>query len=378
MVNVGIIGCSKRIDHLLKKMDYRVNIAAVCDLESNIMHDFRIRYNSDAKEYADYRQLITDPGIDWVMVGSWNAAHAEQAIAAMEAGKHIFLEKPVATKFSDCLKLRQIAQKNNVKVLVGFSLRFAPHYRKIKQLLNSGAIGDVISFEFNETLDFNHGGHIMCCWRRKREFTGSHILEKCCHDIDQAGWMIGARAARVASFGGLDFFKKENETHMTRLKKSNEGLVPYCAWPTAIGKNPFTIEKNIIDNQVAIIEYENGVRATFHTNLNAGIPERRMYINGTEGCIRGEFCSGKLELCRIGFDEEIQDMSETHSLEDHGGADPQVVNHLVKMMYDNAPTLSSLDAGIEAATTCFALDESMQTGQVIDMNTYWSQFDTLV
>jgi predicted dehydrogenase len=164
---------------------------------------------------------------------------------------------------------------------------------------------------------------------------------------------------------------------MTRLDKNQNGSVPYCAWPTAIGNNPFTSDKDIIDNQVAIIEFENGVRATFHTNLNAGIPERRMYILGTEGCIRGEFYTGKLELRRIGFEEEIQCISDNISPEEHGGADSLVMDYLLKMMYKNAPTLSPIKAGIEAAATCFALDKAMLTKQVVEMTEYWKKLDRI-
>jgi len=81
---------------------------------------------------------------------------------------------------------------------IGLTLRYSPHYRKIKQLLESGAVGDIISMEFNETLDFNHGGYIMGNWRRLREYAGTHLLEKCCHDIDLVNWMVGSRARHVS------------------------------------------------------------------------------------------------------------------------------------------------------------------------------------
>ena len=94
---------------------------------------------------------------------------------------------------------------------MGFNLRRSPHYRKLKALLNDGVIGDVVSMDFNETLDFNLGGYIFGDWRRLRENSGPFLLEKCCHDIDLANWMLDSQATRVASFGGLNFFVPENE-----------------------------------------------------------------------------------------------------------------------------------------------------------------------
>jgi predicted dehydrogenase len=258
--------------------------------------------------------------------------------------------------------------------MIGFSLRYTWQYRKIKELIENGAIGKIVSFEFNETLNFNHGGHIMCCWRRKREFTGCHILEKCCHDMDLANWMVGSRVKKVASFGGLDFFKPENQSKLDELSPDENGHKAYCSWPTAHGKNPFTSDKDIIDNQICIIEYENGTRATFHTNLNAGIPERRMYILGTKGAIRADMALGKIELRKIGFDEESQIFEGEHK-GGHGGGDSILVDYWSKMMHENAPSLTDIETGIESAVACFAMDEAMLKNRIINLSEYWAELD---
>ena len=130
-------------------------------------------------------------------------------------------------------------------------------------------------------------------------------------------------------------------------------------------------KKDIIDNQIAIIEYENSCRGTFHTNLNAGIPERRLYILGEHGAIRADILNGEIEVKKIGFETESSVIKMEKSGIHYGG-DQVLVNHWEKMIYENAPSLTDLSTGAEAALTCFALDDAMLSSQVIDMDNYWS------
>jgi predicted dehydrogenase len=374
---IGVIGCSKRIKMLLSRLlgrDESVEIRGLRDPDTDRIKQFKEELAPNARVYETDAEIAGADDIDWIAVGSWNSLHAEQAITAFEAGKHVFCEKPLATNFGDCLAIKKAYEKSKSKLMIGFTLRYTWQYRKIRELIENGEIGTIISFEFNETLDFNHGGHIMSCWRRKREITGCHILEKCCHDLDLANWMVGSRVKRVGSFGGLDFFKPENQHRMDELPPDEEGHRAYCAWPSAQGGNPFTTDKDIVDNQVCIMEYENSVRATFHTNLNAGIPERRMYILGTTGAIRADLCEGEIELRKIGFNEKSQVFSGEHK-GGHGGGDSVLVNYWSKMIHEDVPALTDLETGIESAVVSFAIDEARRKGRIVDLSKYWSRLD---
>ena len=321
----------------------------------------------EPKIYDDYRKLIESPDIDWVLIASPNNFHKEQAVAALEAGKHVFCQKPMATSFEDCIAIQAANKKSGKFFNLGYTLRYSPHYRKIKHLLEDGAVGKIISMEFNQTLEFNHGGFIMGDWRRLRANSGPFLLEKCSHDIDLVNWMIGSLPKRVASFGGLNFFVPENEYRMERIGKNKEGQTAYRTW---LGENPFTSDKDVIDNQIVLLEYENGVRATFHMNANAGIPERRMYILGSEGTIRADVLVGSIETKRIGFDTSTVDES-TGGSGGHGGGDDFLVSELAESMLNNVPpTVGSFD-GLTSAATCFAIDMAMITGQVVDCTPFW-------
>ncbi len=377
-INIGVIGCGGMGMHLvniLLAIDKRLQVCAIYDPDERSIKKALEQIKPAPKVYDDYHELVSEPEVDWVMIASWNCCHKEQTVAAFEAGKHVFCQKPLATNLKDCKAMYDAWKKSGKMFNIGFTLRYSPHYRKIKQLLQEGIVGDIVSMEFNETLDFNHGGYIMGDWRRQRKYAGTHLLEKCCHDIDLTNWMMESRAKRVASFGGLDFFKPENEKHVERIGKNKDGESAYNTWPNKLVKvNPFTSDKNIVDNQVAIIDFESGARATFHTNCNAGIPERRMYILGTEGAIRADVLTGTIQTRRIGFDTQLEDVS-TEASGGHGGGDDVLAAELAESMLNGVEPAVSLKEGLEASVTCFAIDDALDTGKVVDLKSYWAYID---
>lgn len=375
MVGVGIIGCGKRASGIAKRVidiSDQTKVVAVCDPNERSVKDCREHLNVDFSVYDDYNELLRDEAVKWVIIGSWNSLHREHAVAALEAGKDVFCEKPLATTLEDCVAIRDAWRKSGRAFIIGFTLRYSAHYEKIKELIDAGEIGYLISMEFNETLDFNHGGYIMSDWRRLTANAGTHLLEKCCHDVDLVNWIVGSDAARVASFGGVNFFKPENEGFIKKLGKNEAGRDAYRTWGSYVDENPFTSDKDVIDNQVAIIEYANGVRSTFHTNCNAGIRERRMYICGSEGAIRSDVITGEIELRKIGFDTEIQRV-DTGAKGGHGGGDNYLAERLVDSMLNGAPPVTTVEDGLKSAITCFGIDQAMESGTVIDMKTLWEK-----
>lgn len=374
-VGVGMIGCGgmgrSLTDKLLKKSD-AIELRAICDPDKRSVKKTLETFSSDAKVYSDYRDLVRDANVDWVMIASWNCYHREHTIAAFKAGKDVFCQKPLATNLADCVAMKKAQERSGRQFNIGFTLRYSPHYRKIRELVSSGKIGDIISLEFNETLDFNHGGYIMGDWRRRREYAGTHLLEKCCHDIDLVNWMVGTKAARVASFGGLNFFVPENKKYIRRIGKDSAGRQAYRTWPGLIKQNPFTSDKDIVDNQVAIIEFENNVRASFHANCNTAIPERRMYICGTEGTIQSNVLSGELSFKRIGFDT-VKEQIDTKVSGGHGGGDDVLAQELKESMLEGRMPSSTLEDGLKSAITCFAIDKAMDSGRIVDVAPFWKK-----
>lgn len=377
-IGIGMIGCGnmgRAVAHEVAQQSDAVSIRAIFDPDAAAVTATRTLFGDEFAVADSTEALVNRDDVDWVMIASWNCFHAEQTIAAFAAGKHVFCQKPLATTLEDCLAMRDAWRRSGQQFVIGFNLRYAPHYRKVRELLDAGVIGDLVSFEFNETLDFNHGGFIMGDWRRNTRHAGSHLLEKCCHDIDIANWMTGSRASRVASFGGLDFFTADNASALERVGKTRSGRQGYQTWRDGATLNPFTVDKDILDNQVIVIEYENGARATLHLNSNTALPERRLYLCGTEGTLRADLYTGTIEYRRIGFGTETVRVDSGAS-DLHGGSDVVLAQELIATMQAGDAPSTTLDDGLDAALTCFAIDEAQASGQVVRLDEYWAKVDS--
>lgn len=380
-IQIGVIGYGMRlqvvIDALRAATD-QVEFTAVFDPSPDAAAAFREHLNSSAKVCRSAEELVKCD-IDWVMIGSWNCMHAEHSVAALEAGRHVFCEKPLALTLEDCLRMREAWRRSGRMFSLGFTLRYSPHYRKIREVVDSGRLGQILSFEFNETLDFNLGGYIHGNWRRKTEWAGSHLLEKCCHDLDLANWMVGSRPARVASFGGCDFFKADNAGEVRRLGHDKQGREAFKVTQQSAPRpipgatdSPFTDDKDIMDNQVVIFEYESGARASFHTNCMSAIPERRMVLCGTRGALRADVLTGDIEVRDLGFDTAIERF-DTGAAGCHGGGDGVLGCLLAESMLEGKVPLAGLEEGLQAAFVAFAADEALRTGQVVQLAPLWKQ-----
>ena len=319
-----------------------------------------------AVSHDSMEQMLSRSVAEWVAIGSPNSEHAGHVVAALDAGRHVFCEKPLATTPADCIRIRDAAARRPDRIFFfGLVLRYSPFYRRVRELLESGAIGKIISFEFNETLAFFHGGYIHGNWRRHRSVAGTHMLEKCCHDLDIANWLTGSVPRRAASFGGLAFFTPANQFMEDRLGVDDEGRPAYRVWPDPHGISPFNDDKDIVDHQVAILEYRNGIKATFHTNCHAGLPERRVYICGTDGSIRGDVLTAEIELRKVGFNQDV--VREIIGQGDgHAGADGPMHTCLAASILDGSAPSAGLLEGLQSSLAAFAIDEALDKGCVID------------
>lgn len=373
-VKIGLIGAGARlrgvVDLVIKEAAGSVEVAAAFDPDPIAQEALRAAFGPQVKLCASEEELVNLPEIAWVFIGSFNCHHAAQAILAMEAGKDVFCEKPLATELDDCLRVREVARRTGRTFSFGLVLRYSPFYQKIKELVSSSAIGRLVSFEFNETLAFNHGGYILGNWRRNRELAGTHLLEKCCHDLDLANWITGELPMKAASFGGRNIFTSANESLVTKVGPAPDGATPFSAWPDPHRVNPFSPGASIVDNQVAIIQYTGHVRATFHTNCSTSILERRFFLCGTEGTLRANAYTGLIELSRIGWETKTE-VIDTQASGGHGGGDIVMARGLVQTLTQGQPPLASIEDGLHACIAAFGIDASMEGGQITDFQPYW-------
>ena len=375
-INLGIIGAGARsgLSKHLFTLSPDVRLKAIYDPDKAVAEKrLKVLGQENAMICDNYEQVSQHPEIDWVMVFSPNCYHAEHIISAFKAGKNVFSEKPLATTIEDCQAIFDAHKKTNVKFATGFVLRYAPLYRKVKELLDAGTIGKILSIDANENIAPEHGSYIMMNWRRFTKFAGPHILEKCCHDIDLLNWICESVPSKIASFGGRNLFVPENK-HFGEKFRREDGKSPFIdSWedPHKV-PCPFTSEKDLMDNQVAILEYRNSIRVMFQATMSNAIPERRMYISGTEGTMIAELYSGELKVKRID-DEAIQ----LHKLigGGHAGGDEVIMESLYETMTTDAMPKCSGQEGLESSVSALAIDRAREEMKVIDLEPIWKKLN---
>ncbi len=374
-VRVAVLGAGNRgrgvVWNLLRDSVRKVKVLSVYDPD---MEQAKRAISADCWNYPDakicasYQEAIAVPGVDWVMVFSPNAYHKEQILEGFRQGKDVFTEKPLATKIEDCEAIFEAHRKSGRKFATGFVLRYAPIYRKVKELLDSGVLGDIMSIDANENIDPHHGVYILCNWRRQTKYAGPHILEKCCHDLDLINWFCQSHVSKVAAFGGLDLFKPENR----KMEKEFPGTFTR-AWEDPHGvESAFTSDKDLMDNLVSAFEYRNGIRVMFQCTMSNAIPERRMYFTCTKGNLVVELYSSTLKYAVHGQNE----VTIRFGMDGHGGGDSYIMKELYEgpMTTDALPTCSGSE-GLESAVLALCIDKAAKSRKVVDVEPVWKKLN---
>jgi predicted dehydrogenase len=296
-IRCAVLGLGNRGLHLARmaKSFAGVDVTWVVDVSA-------LRLNQAVKSLGDkriatatdWRAAVEDPSVDAVLVTLPDFLHRPAAEAAFTAGKHVYLEKPIATNVEDAKIILQAWQRSGRTLQVGYVLRQTPFYSSIREFVQAGVLGCVRMIHTGEQLDVKHGASFMRRWHSDSSRSGGLIVHKCCHDLDLICWMLDTRASRVASFGGRATFARpapaafcsqcqERSECMYADEGTHEHRTPEeKADPTAFGLDRcvFGDDKDIVDNQVVAFELASGVRGSHHLMVQGRRTERRITIIG--------------------------------------------------------------------------------------------------
>jgi predicted dehydrogenase len=377
-MKVGIIGLGFRLGYLgyvFNAIDPEFEIVGYVDPDPAGLRTLTEAGISAGRRYDTPEELIRAETFDLLMIGTPNHMHLEQIRIGLEAGLKVFSEKPIVSTIEQSHELaRLLAIHGHDRLLVGLVLRYAPMYRDLRAAADEGRLGQIVSIEAAEHIFPYHGAFFMRDWRRYEKWSGSFMLEKCCHDLDLYNSIVGARPVRVASFGGRKTFVPENDPR----REGTNDLELFHRKPSGWSgtEEVFDSDADIIDYQVAIIEYANGVGMTFHTNLNAPDQFRRFAIFGTRGQAEGDFIRGQFDVHDVLTESRvIHKAYAATALSQHYGADEKMAEEVVAHVMKGGPLpVSTLDA-LEAGILALALDEARKTGSVVDLRPIWDRFD---
>jgi len=376
---IGVIGLGQRIAHVLsamKEVGWKLNLAAHVDpapVGAPILAEAGIDRGEACDSVAD---LLARGPFDLVMIGSPNHLHLEHLNQALDAGWPVFAEKPIVRTEAETEALaRRLARAGSPPLYIGLVMRSMSIVLEVIARVDSGQLGEIISIDATEHLPPEHGGYLARNWRRRQEWGGSYLLDKVCHDFDIFGRIVGARPAKVASFGGRRIFTPER-TDVPRTYENGEAAYALRDAGWAGANDSFQSDMDVTDHQTAMVEYQNQVRLTFHANSHVALTERRWYIAGTNGTLIAELVRNRLMVRRAldrGKPERIDYGGRT--ADSHNGADQSMARDLLATLETGAPfTVTPWDS-MEAGLTVMAIDQAMAEGTMVDCAPMWARYD---
>ncbi len=325
--------------------------------------------------YRSAEQAVTSGGRDLVLIGSPNHLHAEHLMLALYGQAPVFIEKPIVRTENESYSLAQrLSREETPELYVGLVLRSAPIVREVLAIVREGHLGQIVSIDATEHLPPEHGAYLARNWRRKREWGGSFLLDKVCHDFDILGEIAGARAEKVVSFGGRGIFRADREPS---ARFYSNGEAAFEAWPGGWAAEPDAFQSNsdVTDHQTALIHYANGVQLSFHSNSSTALRERRWYIAGTEGTLIADLVRNTV-MWRRNLDLSPPFRRQfSVSESDHNGADVAMAHDLIGALKGEAAFPVSPYHAIEAGLTVMAMDKSLAGGHVVDCTAMWTTLD---
>lgn len=392
----------------------KLEIVAVADPLEVRKAEAKKRHSlADSALYNDWREVAAQPKLaDFVIISMQDSMHYEPALAFIEKGYNILLEKPMAPTARECKEIAEAAEKKGVKVIVCHVLRFTAFYRMIKDIIDSGVIGDIVSIDSVEGVEHRHQSHsfVRGNWRNSKE-SSPMILAKSCHDTDMLQWLIDKPCKKVHSFGSLTYFNHEHRP---------AGAPDYCVQGCPVGdecpynavklyyddkengwfrsvaantiENPtdeevmdaithgpygrcvFNCDNDVVDHQVVNMEFEGGCTVSFTMNAfnNGG---RALRIFGTKGEMNGFMTEGRAEVFTFS-DRQTKEYDCNKFGSDitsgHGGGDDGIMNEL--MLYFNDEEVSNSVSTIRTSymnhLIALAAEESRISGKVIELDKF--------
>jgi predicted dehydrogenase len=330
---------------------------------------------SPGQAYGSIEQAVTSGGKDLILIGSPNHLHAEHLMLALYGGTPVFVEKPIVRTESESYFLAErLGRSATPDLYVGLVMRSAPLVKEVLSVVRRGGLGQIVSMDATEHLPPEHGAYLARNWRRHREWGGSFLLDKACHDFDILAEIAGARPARISSFGGRGIFRHDRAPAQ---QVYSSGEPAFKSWPGGWAAEPdaFHSSADVTDHQTALVQYANGVQLSFHSNSSTALRERRWYISGTEGTLIADLTRNTLMWRRsleLNAPERKQfDLSE----DDHNGADVAMVQDLMAALNGTAAYPVSAFHALEAGLTVMAVDRAMHEGRVIDCSAMWTTLD---
>ncbi len=329
-VNVAIIGCGpmSTIHHIPAILALEnVTLYAICDDDADVLAKAH-EQTQESKAIINYKELVNDEKLDAVLIVTPDQLHLEMTEAFLRAGKAVLCEKPMALTVDECVRMMEIEKETNGKLTIGQICRSTPSFKRAKELIDEGRIGELTFIEGEYAHNYAHSrGN-----RDWRLHPLRHILiGGGCHSIDLLRWIAG---------DPIEVFGYHNHKSLTD-------------WPTP-------------DTCVALFKFPNDVCGKVFASSGVKRPyTMRTVFNGTKGTIICDNTSSTLELYEDVPGKEWWKTPEIIKVEiDNHNSKQEILEFLNALVEDKPMPISSAEGAKTVVAACAAV-ESMNTGKVV-------------
>lgn len=359
-LRIGVIGAGGRggLAGYAHKPEQGVRLVAGADVRPEPLERFCQKYGPEAFVTTDYREVVARPDIDAVFVTSPDYLHEEHALAALRSGKAVYLEKPMAITIEGCDRILCAARENKAKLYLGHNMRHFPVIRKMKELIDAGAIGEVKTGWCRHFVAYG-GDAYFKDWHAERKNTTGLLLQKAAHDIDVLHWLCGSYARRVTAMGNLTVYNQIADRH--GASERGDARWSHDNWPPLSQKGLHPII-DVEDLSLMLMELESGAICSYQQCHYAPDGWRNYTIIGTEGRIEnfgdvpGKETVVRLWNRRCDYKPEGDQQFYFPDVGgSHGGADPRIVEEFIRYLREGGKTdTSPIAARYAVAAGCLA------------------------
>ncbi|HEY8657928.1 MAG TPA: Gfo/Idh/MocA family oxidoreductase [Hanamia sp.] len=372
---------------------YELKIVAVADPDKERKYRARLKFNLGTEYcFSDWKEIFAkEKFADAVIIATPDILHTQPCLAALDAGYDVLLEKPIAPTEEECRLILDKAISTNRIVGVCHVLRYSPYFRQLKEVLDAGLLGKIISIQHMEPIEQIHMSHsyVRGNWKNSKTATPI-VLAKSCHDTDIIRWLVNSPAHDVHCFGNLSWFTNANTPEGSTERCTDgckvESSCPYSAlqiylrdkkrlyvfdlpknkskWDKIIlnnlkttdyGRCVYRMDNDQPDHLTVNILFENGVTAAFSMEAHVSYEGRRTRIMGSTGDIVGDMENFELTNFRTRKKTSWKMKSDPH-----GGGDHRLVRDWVQAVAQQDAGLlsSSIDVSIEGHLMALGAEKS--------------------
>ncbi len=404
-ITVAIIGAGGRgrwtFAPTIRELAHKARVVAVAEPRAWNRNEFAREFGlKKAMVFKSWRDFVKGAKkCDAVVISTMDQEHAQPALACLEKGYHVLLEKPMAVTLEDCRAIEAAQRKSGKVLAVCHSLRYSKGFSKLKEVIDSGKIGEVVTLDHLEGVGYWHQAHsfVRANWRNEKTSTFM-LLSKSCHDIDFLYYLTGKKFLRVSSYGSLKHFTPGNAPKgATRRCTDGCPAEPSCPYSALkiyrhhpffgkmiavgqphdvfvkelaklpVGRCVYYCDNDVVDHQVVLIEAEDGVTISFTMTAFTHTWERRTRVHGTGGELT--FNENSITIHTFGEDnvERIEISPEAGG---HGGGDLRVTRNWLEAIEKNKPShvLATAQESLLTHTYTFAAEKARKEKRIVEMS----------